>query len=67
MKRNNEKVRRVPKTNVMILEDGEKPVVVKFIDSYPPYMKGEIAGFGKKQVEYLDEIGVIEIVKKKDK
>lgn len=59
-------VKRVPKTNQMILENGEKPIKVSFTKSFTPFVKGDVAGFGKKQVNYLvDELGVAEIYKTK--
>lgn len=59
-------VRKVPKTNQMILEKGEKPITVIFTKSFTPYIKDDLAGFGKKQVDYLiDELGVAEIYKPK--
>lgn len=59
-------VKRVPKTNQMILDNGEKPIKIIFTKSFTPYVKGDVAGFGKKQVDYfIDELGVAEIYKTK--
>lgn len=32
---------------------------VKFIKNYSPYAKGDIAGFDKKQADWLEKAGVI--------